>query len=222
MACHLDSAKPLSEPMMVSLPMHICVTRPQWVKCLRIQHTGLIWYHSTVGSIHNMCHQTFHVWGTGKKKVIITCAPSTRPIEFTKPNMATHVTMGVLVQSGAWPSAGAVSVTKTVMLSLVYVNIKYFYNFYFILQYRSKWPTIWQDFWHLKLVQVVAAQINSCVLLDQDNTWLTHWGRAKMAAVFQTTFWNAFSWMKMYEFRKRFHWSLLLRVQLAIFQLWFK
>ena len=24
--------KPLSEPMMVSLPMHICVTRPQWVK----------------------------------------------------------------------------------------------------------------------------------------------------------------------------------------------
>ena len=27
--------KPLSEPMMVSLPMHICVTRPQWVNlCL--------------------------------------------------------------------------------------------------------------------------------------------------------------------------------------------
>ena len=25
--------KPLSEPMMVSLPTHICVTRPQWVKC---------------------------------------------------------------------------------------------------------------------------------------------------------------------------------------------
>ena len=25
--------KPLSETMMVSLLMHICVTRPQWVKC---------------------------------------------------------------------------------------------------------------------------------------------------------------------------------------------
>ena len=25
--------KPLSEPMMVSFPTHICVTRPQWVKC---------------------------------------------------------------------------------------------------------------------------------------------------------------------------------------------
>ena len=28
--------KPLSEPMMVSLLMHICVTRPQWVKCLAL------------------------------------------------------------------------------------------------------------------------------------------------------------------------------------------
>ena len=26
--------KPLSEPMMVSLPTHICVTRSQWVKCV--------------------------------------------------------------------------------------------------------------------------------------------------------------------------------------------
>ena len=41
---------------------------------------------------------------------------------------------------------------------------------------------------------------------------LTHWGRDKMDAIFQTTFLNAFSWMKMYEFR--FHWSLFLRVQL--------
>ena len=31
MACHLAGAKPLSEPMMVSLLTHICVTQPQWV-----------------------------------------------------------------------------------------------------------------------------------------------------------------------------------------------
>ena len=48
----------------------------------------------------------------------------------------------------------------------------------------------------------------------------THWGRDKMATIFQTTFWNAFSRMKMYEFRLRFHWSLFLRVQLTIFQHW--
>ena len=31
--------KPLSEPMMVSLPTHMCVTRPQWVNCMR----RLVW-----------------------------------------------------------------------------------------------------------------------------------------------------------------------------------
>ena len=34
MAWRLSGDKPLSEPMMVSLPTHICVTRPQWVKSL--------------------------------------------------------------------------------------------------------------------------------------------------------------------------------------------
>ena len=51
---------------------------------------------------------------------------------------------------------------------------------------------------------------------------LTHWGRDKMAAIFQTTFSNAFSSMKMYTFRLRFHWSLFPRVQLTIFQHWFR
>ena len=32
MAWRRPGAKPLSEPMMVRLPTHICVTRPQWVK----------------------------------------------------------------------------------------------------------------------------------------------------------------------------------------------
>ena len=44
---------------------------------------------------------------------------------------------------------------------------------------------------------------------------LTHWGRDKMAAISKTTFSHAFSWMKMYEFRLRFHWSLFLMVQLT-------
>ena len=51
---------------------------------------------------------------------------------------------------------------------------------------------------------------------------LTHWGRDKMAAIFQTTFWNAFSWMIMHEFRLIFDWSLFLRFQLTIFQHWFR
>ena len=38
-----------------------------------------------------------------------------------------------------------------------------------------------------------------------------------MAAISQT-FSSAFSWMKMFELRLKFHWSLFLRVQLTIFQ----
>ena len=41
-----------------------------------------------------------------------------------------------------------------------------------------------------------------------------------MAAIVQTTFSNAFSWMKMFQLRLQFHWSLFLRVQLTIFQHW--
>ena len=39
---------------------------------------------------------------------------------------------------------------------------------------------------------------------------LAHWGRDKMAAVSQTTLSNPFSWMKMFEFRLKFHWSWFL------------
>ena len=51
---------------------------------------------------------------------------------------------------------------------------------------------------------------------------LTHWGREKMAAISQTTFSSAFSWMKLYEFHLRFHWSLFPRFELTIFQHWFR
>ena len=36
MAWRRPGDKPLSEPMMVRLPTHICVTRPQWVKVLSV------------------------------------------------------------------------------------------------------------------------------------------------------------------------------------------
>ena len=50
---------------------------------------------------------------------------------------------------------------------------------------------------------------------------LTHWGRDKMADILQTTFSNAFSCLKMYEFGLRFHWNLFLRFKLTISQQWF-
>ena len=41
MAWRLPGDKPLSEPMMVRLPTHICVTRPQWVKVRLYYGTGV-------------------------------------------------------------------------------------------------------------------------------------------------------------------------------------
>ena len=43
MAWHRPGDKPLSESMMVRLPTHICVTRPQW---LNPQIVGNAWAHS--------------------------------------------------------------------------------------------------------------------------------------------------------------------------------
>ena len=40
MAWRRPGDKPLSESMMVLLPTHICVTRPQWVNTLRRRHNG--------------------------------------------------------------------------------------------------------------------------------------------------------------------------------------
>ena len=51
---------------------------------------------------------------------------------------------------------------------------------------------------------------------------LAHWGWDKIDAISQTTFSNAFSWMKMLELRLKFHWSLFPRVQLTICQHWFR
>ena len=62
---------------------------------------------------------------------------------------------------------------------------------------------------------------------NQHLTHLTHWGRDKMDAISQTTLWSAFSWMKnvwipieiSYPNENK---SLFLRVQLTIFQHWFR
>ena len=53
-------------------------------------------------------------------------------------------------------------------------------------------------------------------------TKLTHLDRDKMAAKFLTTISNAYSWMKLYKFRLRFHWNLFPRVKITIFQHWFR
>ena len=45
---------------------------------------------------------------------------------------------------------------------------------------------------------------------------ISHGGRDKMAGISQTTYSNAFSWMKIYEFRLKCHWILFQRIKLTI------
>ena len=49
---------------------------------------------------------------------------------------------------------------------------------------------------------------------------LTHWDWDETDTISQTTFSNAFSWMKMYEFRLTFHWMLLLMFDLVCWRIY--
>ena len=69
---------------------------------------------------------------------------------------------------------------------------------------------------------LIPSPVESTKWTNHDRSLLTHWDRDKMDAISQTTFSNAFSWMKIYKFRLRFHWSLFPGVQLKIFQHWFR
>ena len=73
---------------------------------------------------------------------------------------------------------------------------------------RTKTPA---DF-KLEEVNISGFLLSGSVIYDPHAPHLTHWGQDKMDAISQTTFSNAFSWMKMLEFRLIFHWSLFLRV----------
>ena len=57
---------------------------------------------------------------------------------------------------------------------------------------------------------------------NESDALLTHLTLDKMAAISQTTFSNAFSWMKMLEFLLKFHWNLFPRAQLTIIQHWLR
>ena len=74
--------------------------------------------------------------------------------------------------------------------------------------------------------KIVPGNHERYLYISHVNHWVLiisiHWGRCRMAAIFQTTCSNAFSWMKIYAFRLRFYWTLFPRNQLMIFQHWFR
>ena len=128
-------------------------------------------------------------------------------------------------RQNTWPSKAI----YVVLLSIHYLTRD------FLLLHCSVWLFSWWQFLRslinsrvackiritVSMVMACRLHLNQCWIIASCPPYsfqLTHWGRDKMAAIFQTTFSNAFYWMKIYEFRLKFHWSLFLRVQLTIFK----
>ena len=74
----------------------------------------------------------------------------------------------------------------------------------------------------LEMIRSTCRRYENCMGMTKQSLQVWNWGRDKVDAISQTTFSSAFSWMKMFELRLKFHWSLFLRVQLTIFQHWFR
>ena len=79
----------------------------------------------------------------------------------------------------------------------------------------------WTGSWS---IQVMAHNLVGAMPLHGSVTFShsTHWDRDNIGAIFQITFSNVFSWMKIYEFRLIFYWSLFLRVPSTILHRWFR
>ena len=129
MAWRRPRDKPLSEPMMVNLLTHICVTRPQWV------------------NISSQCLQL---------------APQQWSYCFHRSSAHLHSEVQVCSNINHF----------TVALRETTMNIA-------MMQRCNYWNSRWGG----------------------DLGPLTHLGRDKKAVIFQTTFSNAFSWMKIHKLR---------------------
>ena len=69
----------------------------------------------------------------------------------------------------------------------------------------------------MKAVNPIKQKVNGSLAKDSIYT-INSSPLYKMADISQTTFLNAFSWMKMFEFRLKFHWSLFLCYKWALVQ----
>ena len=86
---------------------------------------------------------------------------------------------------------------------------------------QMNWIQTWRLITEKELMTMLSTALADQVGAIVSFINLTHLPLDKMAAISQTTFSNAFSWMKMLEFPFKFHWSLFLRVQLTISEHWF-
>ena len=180
--------------------MHICVTRPQWVN---VNCTCWLQFCS---DIHVLTHWSW----------------------------VTHICIGNLTIIGSengfppgWRQAIIWTNDWILLIKSFGTNFSDIFNKIYIFLFRKMHLNMssanWQPFClGLNALIVIVA---GCRCLGTRHcliSALITLRPGQMAAISHTTFSNAFYWMTMYEFWLRFHWSLFLRVQLTIFQHWFK
>ena len=127
-----------------------------------------------------------------------------------------------------------------------YCNIWKSFAYYWPFLKGMHWPTVifphegpvMQNFDVFLVVSITSCWLNNCSFSDlrcQDMLVMSLMFLPHKHSLCQMTFLNtlrprqidvvfanAFSWMKMLEFRLRFHWNLFLRVELTVFQHWFR
>ena len=94
--------------------------------------------------------------------------------------------------------------------------------------FRNHPKKAYEFWWYLKRCQLISTVTNQhwlrqCHCSEKTTSYcLTHFPLDSMAAISQTTFSDAFLWMKIVVFWLKCHWSLFLRVKLTTFQHWFR
>ena len=93
-------------------------------------------------------------------------------------------------------------------LSSIFLEKMCFSGYFVLLPWKPPINTMW----HFPYVSIYnpcfkSRPNNILTAICLPSPLLRHWGRGKMDAISQTPFWNVFSWMKMYQFCLKFHWS---------------
>ena len=173
MAWRRPGDKPLSEPMMDSLLTHICVTRPQWVNSPRCWRMNRFQRRRISNTTNNAVQSSAVITLSNVVRWIITG---------TEAEYQSGCWMHKINQSGCWMHK-----RHPIACPLVsFVNI------------WEIWPRDNSTALYKGMKRKCTCIFN---VSSNQSSSLTHWGQDKIDAILQTTFSNAISWMKMFEFR---------------------
>ena len=192
MAWCCSGYKPLSEPMMVILLTHICVTRPQWVK--------LTWcFYSVTYHALNLIYSIW--WPLTKVRGVLELYHNFHPHR-SKANVISLINVTEWNFYFCFISHDSIAQED---------QKEYIYFFIFLRSKINVTPNLIQ--WCIAHYWLVPGRLDYIFLFASMPFLLIHLPLDKMAAVVQTIFSDAFLWMKTFVFWLKFHWSLFLRVQ---------